>query len=387
MSKITPILINQTFSSGRDENSAFVTVDEFSRRVGFNTGNLVFLYGLFKVIENLKSIINVNINELDDYIKIWGCSNFLNPKKQMFVSDSYIYTDNKPMILLGLGAQAENETDPFVLGESNSNWLSVVDKMRVNQHSNIAVRGDFTKYIIDDDNKKIKPVILGCPSLFINPDKNIGLLLSRRVLEPMVNIAVLPGPWVSLNKRSMSIERMIVEFAEKYNGDLIFQSNINIFKMYYQNKNELDDLEIERLREFIKPNLNNNDFYFWFRRKAKIFDNVPTWIGYLKSLNFVIGNRIHGVALSLQSGTPAICITTDARQEELCKTMFIPYIQSNNFNYSIDIDACRELLIKHDWQAFDTNRKKIAELFVEFLDNNSLESTNQLKVLSGMDIK
>ena len=96
---------------------------------------------------------------------------------------------------------------------------------------------------------------------------------------------------------------------------------------------------------------------------------------YLRTCDLVMGTRIHGTILALQSGTPALCIALDARHRELCETMLVPWVWWEDVKDGITVADAVELLKDVDWYEFDRNRKKLAREYITFLTNNGLKAS------------
>ena len=67
------------------------------------------------------------------------------------------------------------------------------------------------------------------------------------------------------------------------------------------------EIRSQVVSDAILPDLSDMDFIHWMRLHGRLFDNVPSWLLHLRSLDIVVSTRIHGTQLALQAGTPAIC--------------------------------------------------------------------------------
>lgn len=371
-----PILINPTRPSAGPD-IAFVDISEFSRRMGSNTGNMAFLHALILTIDGLKHITKRSFQEAD--IKVWGCSNFINPKSPRKVTNSPIYTDGKPIVLVGLGAQAPDLQHDLIIDEDTLTWLSTLANMSMSDKPNITLRGDYTYNLLKKYNLHTKCIVLGCPSLFINPDNKLGSqIIKPRLNKDFKTIGVAPGNIGHLNDKFIDIERYMVKLVDENCGSYICQSNINIFSIMFDNYENIDKSFLTKLKKDIKPELKDDEMYCWLRKHGKVFDNIPSWLNHLRSLDLVVSTRIHGAQLALQAGTPAICIALDSRQIELCRIMHIPYIEWSKFDSNQDLEYIIDFLRSFDWDAYDNNRRRLAFEFRRFLNNNSLSSTDHL---------
>ena len=125
-----------------------------------------------------------------------------------------------------------------------------------------------------------------------------------------------------------------------------------------------------------------DDFARWSRAYGNVFFNVSNWIEHCRRFDFVVGTRIHGTAIALQAGVPALCIVHDSRTLELCQTMKVPYVMADELADGIRRDEL--LALSHfDAVEFDENRRMLCRRYTTFLKNNMLRPANWLEDLGN----
>ena len=375
-----PVLLNFTRPSvGADV--PFVCLDEFSMRMGQNTGNMAFLHALMLTVHGIKHAVERPFREAD--IKIWGCSNFISARRAMTVQDTEVFTDGKPLIAVGLGAQASSYGDTLDIPEDTLKWLEALFAMAPTDGPSISLRGEYTRQVLARYGFDEQCVVLGCPSLYISPDLTLGATIRRKLEKPFEFVGAAPGNIGSVPQKHLQLERYLARLVDRYQGTYLLQHPPELFSLVLGNAAEIDGKFAAKVRDAILPDLSDMDFIHWMRLHGRLFDNVPSWLLHLRSLDIVVSTRIHGTQLALQAGTPAICVAVDARQLELCEIMRIPYIDRADLSDDLGLEGIRERLAAADWDAFDANRRRLAGRFKAFLESNGVGASGQLARLAA----
>lgn len=341
-------------------------------RVGENSGNLAFHYSLKKML-NQKLVstpwgdsIN-NINAAGN-LGIMPCANQIGQHIDLGDFAEKIRNITPNLIVVGLGAQGSIKYDiPFV-PQGTLDWVA-----QLIEHSkakiNISVRGSYTQHVLDHYGFEGKTVPLGCPSLFLNPKRNLGEILEKKYKTPISKIAIAAGHpnW----KPIQHIELGLVELSEKYNGSYIVQADKDMMAMARNDYSSVDMNFCEKLRNYIKPDLNPEEFKTWSRNKFNTFYSISAWMEYLRKFDFVVGSRIHGVMLAIQAGIPGLCIAHDSRIRELCETSCIPWISAYEIKPGFTLN---DLLsqIHFDGASFDKNREELWNKYQLFFEENGI---------------
>ena len=158
-------------------------------------------------------------------------------------------------------------------------------------------------------------VVLGCPALY--------------AYGP--GLPPLPPPGarrfehcaVTLNHRAdPSLWRFIDRCGALFGrADLVSQWRREPFHFMLTNRRWSSDFFAER------PAFANAVAHYADRGQMRFFLNRRPWSDFLSTLDFSIGNRIHGALLSLISGTPAAIVPFESRTEELATFHGVPILR------------------------------------------------------------
>lgn len=340
-----------------------------------NTGNMAFRSAIYKHIGRKAPTINYSklkdYNESEEHIAIIPCANHLGKHAESFGEQKLKVFNNAkiPMLAIGLGAQSkDNQTIPEI-PETLIKWLKIIVDNSPSDYPNISVRGEFTKKVLDHIGFKDKSIVLGCPSLFLNDEKNLGQIINKNMAKwPPKRIAIAGGN--PLNPRYDKIESALAKLVTQYHGSYIVQHPLEMIKIARGEFNGVDELTINKVNNVLMPELNREDFYHWCRMHMRVFFDVCAWMEYLRSFDFVVGTRIHGTMLALQAGVPALCITHDSRTQELCDTMSIPSISVDKLNFNNS--SLQDIIDQFSFSPvnFDDRRKILANKYTTFLRKN-----------------
>ena len=101
-----------------------------------------------------------------------------------------------------------------------------------------------------------------------------------------------------------------------------------------------------------------------------------------RKFDFVVGPRIHGVILGLQTGIPSLCIVHDSRTLELCQTLKVPYVMAGDIIKGVSL---AELWEKTNFNAeeFEENRTILAGKFCRFFENNNIKYSSFMDEMAG----
>lgn len=356
------------------EGSAFLTTDRIYDLVGHNTGNLAFHYAISNVLGGRIPAVSwyddvAKMNAAGD-VGVLPCANQLGPHAN-YGSVAERFKDIKVnLVAIGLGAQGGQQyTEIPEVPEGTLEWIRQIASRAPSEHPNISVRGPFTHKVLEHYGLGRHAVVLGCPTLFINPRKDLGQQIAENAKKPFNRIAVAAGhqDWKHLARLEASLTRIMAAT----DGVYIAQSPKVMVALGRGEADRLSDTALAACRDYAAPELTIEQFKQWSRRYARTLLDVSAWMEYLRGFDFVIGLRIHGVMLALQAGIPALCIAHDSRTRELCETMKVPFVLAKDIAGGITRDDISRLF-EFDGQNFDTNRAELAKLYRVFLGNNRL---------------
>jgi hypothetical protein len=347
-------------------------------KVGQNTGNLAFHMAIKQQLGG--GLPSASWSDDIDKINSTGtlgvipCANQLGPHLNLFNLAEKFRQVLHPLVAIGLGAQAGVRKSIPEIPKGTQNWLKAISERAISNNPNIGLRGPFTLEVLEHLNLASSATVIGCPSLFINPAKNLGQIIAKNLCEPKI-IAVVSGhqKWTHLAKLEASLTNLVTITGGSYIG----QSPLEMVKLTRGESQKMTDEELNSCRDFCCPQMDLDEFRSWSRSHGNVFFDAHAWMEFYKKYDFVIGARIHGVMLALQAGVPALCIAHDSRTLELCETMKIPHIEASEVYGGI---ARKEILkkFKFDPDEFDSNRTNLARNYSSFLKANELTPADWL---------
>lgn len=361
------------------ENYALENTFNLYQKVGYNTGNLVFHYAIRNHILDIFTSFpwgdESPTNFEKNIIGIIPCANQLSEDQKLEWFYNIIKNFQTPLIGIGLGAQSNLNFDIPKLDPGTINWIKSIFDHAITKNPNVSLRGEFTRQVLEHYGLADKSVVLGCPSLFINPNPYLGQTIASRIKEPQ-KIAVISGhpAWIE----NAQIENYLAQLVSMTGGAYIGQSGYEMMQLTRGEAEQIEATMLEKCRNYIFPNMTIDSFIHWSKKHGNLFFDVISWMEYLKKFDFVIGMRIHGIILALQSGIPALCIVHDSRTLELCKTMMIPHVLAKDLSVKLNKLELIKLL-KFDPEVFDQNRRKLCKDYITFLKNNFLSVSNWLE--------
>mgnify|MGYP001272486800 CR=1 FL=1 len=364
--------------------------NQFQKGFSLNTGNLLFNFASELIADLEPEIIpwGMNakvINKKTDSVLL-PMANHVGKHVDLSEKGPRIGEIDGTVVALGLGAQFElsgHSLDDIPKGTID--WIdTLISKSSV---INIGVRGNYTKKVLTDLGFGDDIVVTGCPSLFINPSKNLGSDLYNKYLSTDKNkklnkLAIAAGN--PFKKDGSTIERYFIGLVNKYDANYIIQHPLALIALASGWEDEISDRNKSVIKDRWFPSISESAMKEWFERKTSVYVSVPQWIYDVSRADFCVGTRIHGAQASIQAGTPAVCVYIDSRTKELCEFMNIPHIGLHQVsNHEGDImDLLFSVFEEWDWAAFDVNRINLANKMIDFLESNKINTTSHLKNLA-----
>lgn len=366
------------------DSSPFMSTDGAFRSVGENTGNLAFCYAIDRQLGGgLSSFLwhtPASVIDAQGGIGVITLANQLGAH----VDYSYLVKGfraiQSPLVGIGLGAQAGSADVVPEVPKGTLDWIRAIQDRSLHGAPNIGVRGDYSLSVLEHYGLGKRALVTGCPTLFINPDVNLGgLIASRFVATGTGCVAVSAGHqrWHHLQR----IEASLAAIAMASGGAYVTQSPLEMVTLGRGDFDGLDEGTEAALRAYIAPQMSLHEFRAWATSHAQAFFSAAAWMEYLRRFDFVVGTRIHGVMLGLQSGIPGLCVAHDSRTRELCETMKVPFVMASQVLQGMTRDDLTTLF-DFDPDAFDANRRARARDYVEFLRSNGLVPDSYLVKLA-----
>ncbi|KKD61342.1 hypothetical protein RN22_06385 [Grimontia sp. AD028] len=241
----------------------------------------------------------------------------------------------------------------------------------LNERSNvISVRDQYTQDVLEY-NGIHNTVIIGCPSNFINYNRNLGQSIKEKC-------------GALLERDTRYLKHHICEYSQGHINSQEVLLNIARFL-----SNNISNYIIQS-PDLLSFSLNETstipDHYqraFRYRKsilKQKIvhFTNAIGWMEYSRGFDLSWGMRLHGNILPMQANVPALVITHDSRTEGLSDTMGLPNIGIDEFVRYRPKEYPKVILnaISEQIQQYDLKRYGLHCDLVKFIRDSGLEAND-----------
>ncbi|MFT6414117.1 MAG: hypothetical protein ACJASI_002244 [Glaciecola sp.] len=377
----------QLMGLGSGNNETVSSYHEFTVAASSNSGNLLFNYALEKIVtltpEKYKwSTLSQVINDAGHNLLI-PMANNIGPHTDISLAGPKVDGVKVNSVVMGIGAQF-SLTDDIAqaskkVPQGTKEWLSKVAKM--SKEVNISVRGKTTKAYFEEIGLGDKVEVLGCPSHLISNDLELGQTLKHKIsaLDEQslyAGVAVTAGNPHQPNLAKL--EKYFIGLLNQYSGSFIVQSPKSLICLAEGWLQSIEQSDIDMIQHAWFPELSYDEMIQWLRKFSRTYISIPQWFRDISKFELVVGSRIHGCQLGVQSGVPSICMYIDSRTKELCETMHLPALNAREFQSAPSTDKMFELLQGWDWDRYDENRHSLAQRTLTFLEKNGVSPSPHL---------
>lgn len=350
-------------------------IEKLFQSSGNNFGNCVFHYAVRKLFISDKHEFTQFID--DNTIILRSEANLINTG----VSDYIEYLINfckhsNEIILISVGHQKELYEEFPDYGDR----IKLLMKNISEKSKYICTRGKYTTNIIHGFG--INNVIsVGCPSLMISPNPNLGKTIMDK-FNNTNNIRYVFGIHNIMSKYS----KKIIQLCKMTNGKIILQDDIRLLHVANGRYN-CNPKKYMNLGKIYRSNYTDtfdsfHDFLKFISDNCVYFNIVPKWLDYLHNFDIYIGLKIHGSITALMAGIMSICIVHDNRLLELVEECEIPYMYADDF-YNKSLDDIIEYAKSCDLLKFDKKRIEMANTYVRVLKEHDIQPSQHLLDLSN----
>jgi polysaccharide pyruvyl transferase WcaK-like protein len=105
---------------------------------------------------------------------------------------------------------------------------------------------------------------------------------------------------------------------------------------------------------------------------GRVFLDLDKWSTYLTSKERVLGTRLHGAIIALNSGTPAILLAHDSRTSEMIDFAGIPTISPAFFAGNFSPARMKRAFSEVDIERYESVRSSNFRIYQQFLEANGL---------------
>jgi hypothetical protein len=363
---------------GHIPNAFYLKTDDLMRNCGNNLGNLAFWYCTTKLIDEKMCFISwdTKTSELPPDTKaiVIPAANFLNEYSNLSLLTRLVQEVDLPCVLIGIGAQSETFDHYPALHESTIQFMHEVSK----RTSWIGVRGEYSRHVCESIGIA-NTIALGCPSILINPEKNMGVTIAEKFRQ--FDDGPLAIHASAIKEPLRTVETEFVNYTVHYKGSkLIIQCPPQFIKLMLDDALSSDDIKyIEKSIDFLSFKGTVEKFRNYLREVGFVPVDVESWIANLRHLNGAIGTRIHGTIMSLQALIPSVCVWHDTRTAELCQQMSVPSIDISKFCENKDSVQRMMRNVIFDGERFDALRIEAASSYCNIFEAAGIKPSNHLR--------
>lgn len=351
------------------ENPAETKFEYLYQAIGLNTGNFMFTNAVFRHIDGDLVRIGFSfnpekINKEFDALVI-PAANWINDRTDWTWFVDLLEKIEIPIITIGIGLQAESmDIGKVRVSESSMRLIRLLSS----KSKWISSRGDFTREWLASIGI-INVVTTGCPSIYMKFETKDGHYADNDSI-------ILQGTryWVSdefIN--SENINRKIYSLAGKLNLPMVYQSEAEEIDYLVYSESGEDDHAKKRLAVLAKLYgfSQDVDMKQYLSNKGRVFFDVDQWSGYVKANIGVIGTRLHGAIVALNSNRPARLISHDSRTQEVAEFAGIPSLNESELD-NVSEEDMKKILNDTDMSGYAEKRKNSAVLYQQFLEDCGL---------------
>lgn len=337
-----------------------MTAAALMKHSGHNLGNFAFWHASAAMLAQEPVLVPFRARA-EDYLDridalVIAAANWLNGRQDFGWLADLIEGLDVPVVVLGLGAQADEETRIPELTPGSVRFLQAAAA----HGPDLAVRGPFSAEVCRAHGVD-QVAALGCPSLFLNPDPELGRKVAARWAQLPLRVAQHA---CTTRPASRAVERALFAATREEAGRFyVCQAPLEWLRVYLAEQRPGAGPAIEALHRYLAPELAFADFAALLRFRTQVPHSIPAWLHLLRGCSHTLNTRIHGSMIALAAGVPTLCLTHDTRTRELCQRLAVPAIAVDQVQ-SVGVE---ELFAStaFDGEAFDANRAELAARYRE----------------------
>ncbi|ESQ88902.1 hypothetical protein ABAC460_14065 [Asticcacaulis sp. AC460] len=361
--------------------------DFLNMAIGHNNGNLAFVYAIARQVDAEFHWVSwaTRADVLNQYDAVLiPCANQFGAHNDLGGAATIMEAVDKPVIAIGLGAQADTMETEVRAKEGTVNWVKAIDARRFGSTSNIYTRGPYTsqqlaRFGIDDT------IVGGCPTHFISHDVHLGRSIQAGWDATSIprSLSVCAGHqgWGELRPIEQQLIALMMDPTAF--GQYVVQATGEMIKLSRGLFDDIDPNQLEILRLHTVPHYTMDEFKSWCRTYARSFYDVPAWMDALTRYDLTIGPRYHGTQLAIQAAKMGCVVAFDSRTEEMCRQTGVPFLTKGQLAGQHLTRGNLKALIKFDGEAYDAQRRERAQNYVTFLRDNGLDPREHLLKIAG----
>lgn len=363
---------------GAISNSFALSTRDAFALTGHNTGNLAFQYASWNLIEDQKQVFKFDFDPatVRDTCRliVLPAANFLYNGFDLGDLARRLEETKLPLVVLGLGAQAMRSVDEIKLQPGTERLLRVMAE----RCETIGLRGKYTAQVLQRYGVQ-NFEILGCPSNFINSDREMGRQIASRVEARDGAVAFCPT-FYSYNSE---FEEVMYRSLQSRVTQIVCQDPITAVALA-RGDADLDQLNWLNSASGFLLRLSGPERDA-LRPMLRAYFSIEAWMEAYRATDLVIGSRIHGVNVGWQTGRGALVVSFDLRTEELADTMGVPWVKAGDMAMGDRTVPFVKERVTAAAQVYDQRRNLLANAFIALLQRSDLTPSQSLRQLAALE--
>lgn len=326
----------------------FSSSSEKYRKIGWNTGNILFMSAL-------RSMIDCEIVRDWEEDRIAQHSAFMTTeliwiRESATPSEGILKrvkaTAGKPLVPISIGLQSHDLKPDFQI---QPEMLAVIKELE--SRCILPVRGAYTAEILAKHGVRSVEII-GCPSIYQIPLYHESLaFLSRAPAARPRNVA---ANFRSFAGKLSDVELACIKHITRHCAGFVEQT------MMPPADAGVSDAEILR----------------WFELNSHLFFDLDSWIRHNLRYDFSYGLRFHGNVATILAGAPALFIVIDSRTREMTEHFRLPSLALADFRENMPLE---DLVGMADYGRFTADYGEKLKTFETLAAANSLPLSPHFK--------
>lgn len=367
-------------TAGHIEQAYWKVGPKLMEEAGHNTGNLAFWHAVDKHIAGEKEYFGWNfdprrIKENFD-IAVFVAANQMNEGWDLGELARKFEACDKPMVVVGLGAQANDFDHRIELKEGTRRLLRVFSERCVQ----IGVRGPFSAEVAMR-NGATNVVVIGCPSNFINM---MTVRLGREVAQRLLTTTRPYKLCLNLDflDHLAPLLQKCVAWMQEWGGSVVCQSPLSAMYLSLGQTEHISGPDLTRYSQMLLGRPYDELARRFFLTQCVSFFDAEAWMAFIRGSRLALGTRLHGNLLALQTGVPTVIVPHDARTRELAETIGVPILNQQAVVAAASLPALISE-IEFDGAAYDRRRAELAIAYVGLLEASGVPIARNLALLAG----
>lgn len=296
----------------------------------FNIGDMVVYDSTLKML-NLKTVEGIEVDnpqtsDIERYKKadyiILRASNFIHNGMDWHGALDVLEKVPLPVYAVGVGAQAAGIGKYSLTGENLKFWHLVAERSKV-----VGVRGTFTANLLYDNG--IKNVeIVGCPSILRGRNRDLRIVKPDVVKTVAFSIRrEVDSTYAENPRKYLEVQReFLLAVNTKLTTTVTIHGEVEEKAFYFRNSSNMEKSRAQFLQQGWWTEETKTVMEEIYQNRLFFFLKVEDYDDFIKSQDFALGYRVHGILPALANGVPGVIVKYDSRSSELADTHAIPSI-------------------------------------------------------------